>query len=104
MSRVYDPEGEHQRDPQAWPYWAGAEELRGLPPHIVTNYELDLIRDEGASFVRRLQAAEVPAISRTITGATHVVELAMPDLVPELVDETLASIAGFAHRAAEANR
>ncbi len=104
MSRVYDPEGEHQRNPQAWPYWAGTEELRGLPPHIVTNYELDLIRDEGASFVRRLQAAEVPAISRTITGAIHVVELAMPDLVPELVDETLASIAGFARRAAEAKR
>ena len=104
MSRVYDPDGEHQRDPQAWPYWAGTEDLRGLPPHIVTNYELDLIRDEGASFVRRLQAAEVPAISRTITGAIHVVELAMPDLVPELVDETLASIAGFARRAAEAKR
>ncbi len=98
MSRVYDPQGDHERDPQAWPYWASEEDLRGLPPHIVTNYELDLIRDDGAIFARKLQAAGVSAISRTITGATHVVELAMPDLVPELVDETASSIVSFAQR------
>ncbi len=102
MSRVYDPQRIYERNPQAWPYWATEAELSGLPPHIVTNYELDLIRDEGASFVRKLQAAGVPAISRTITGAMHVVDLAMPDLVPELVDETLGSIVGFAQRMAEA--
>lgn len=98
MSRVYDPKGEHERDPLAWPYWASDEELHGLPPFIVTNYELDLIRDDGAIFTRRLQAAGVSAISRTITGAIHVVELAMPDLVPELVDETSSSLVAFAKR------
>jgi acetyl esterase/lipase len=100
MSRVYDPEHKHQDNPQAWPYQATPEVLRGLPPHIITNYELDLIRDDGVIYAKKLQAAGVAAFSRTITGAIHVVDLAMPDLVPELFDETLSSIAGFARRMA----
>ena len=100
MARVYDPKDRHELNPLAWPYHATAEQLQGLPPHIITNYELDLIRDDGAIFARKLQAAGVAAFSRTITGAIHVVELAMPDLVPELLDETVASLVGFATRLA----
>lgn len=98
MARVYDPKGGHAHDPMAWPYHATEKELKGLPPHIITNYELDLIRDDGAIFARKLQAAGVDAISRTITGAIHVVELTMPDLVPDLFDETINSLTGFARR------
>ena len=98
MARVYDPESEHEYDPMAWPYHATNDQLEGLPPHIITNYELDLIRDDGAFFARKLQAAGVSAISRTITGATHVVDLVMPDLFPELLDETINSLVGFARR------
>lgn len=98
MARVYDPKNEHAHDPMAWPYHATEEDLKGLPPHIITNYELDLIRDDGAIFARKLQAAGVDAISRTITGAIHVVELTMPDLVPDLFDETINSLTGFARR------
>jgi acetyl esterase/lipase len=101
MSRVYDPKGAHEQNPMAWPYHASDEVLKGLPPHIITNYELDLIRDDGAVFARRLQAVGVPAISRTIDGAIHVVEIAMPDLVPELVEDTVGSLVGFARRLAE---
>ena len=101
MARVYDPEDRHALNPLAWPYNATSEQLQGLPPHIITNYELDLIRDDGAIFARKLQAAGVAAFSRTITGAIHVVELAMPDLVPELLDETVASLVGFAGRLAD---
>ena len=101
MARVYDPKDRHELNPLAWPYHATTEQLQGLPPHIITNYELDLIRDDGAIFARKLQAAGVAAFSRTITGAIHVVELAMPDLVPELLDETVASLVGFADRLAD---
>ena len=97
MTRVYDPLNKHEHNPMAWPYHADEQTLKGLPPHIIVNYELDLIRDDGAVFARNLQAAGVPAISRTIDGAIHVLELAMPDLVPELLNDTLGSIAGFAH-------
>lgn len=57
---------------------------------------MDLIRDEGAVFARKLQALGVSAISKTIDGAPHVMEIAMPDLVPELVRDTVGSLTEFA--------
>jgi acetyl esterase/lipase len=100
MTRVYDPKNEHENNPMAWPFHASLEVLQGLPPHIIINYEMDLIRDDGAVFARNLQAAGVAAISRTVTGAPHVAEIAMPDLMPELVDDTIGSIVGFAEKLA----
>ncbi len=100
MTRVYDPLSKHEHNPLAWPFQATEKHLKGLPPHIITNYELDLIRDDGAVFARKLQAAGVAAISRTIDGAIHVVDLAMPDLVPELTAETVDSLVNFARRLA----
>ena len=100
MTRVYDPENEHENNPMTWPFHASPEVLQGLPPHIIINYEMDLIRDDGAVFARNLQAAGVAAISRTVTGAPHVAEIAMPDLMPELVDDTVGSIVGFTRKLA----
>ena len=97
MARVYDPTDEHEHNPLAWPFHATQASLKGLPPHIITNYELDLIKDDGAVFARKLQAAGVSAISRTIDGASHIPEIAMPDIIPELTEETLRSLAGFAN-------
>ena len=68
---------------------------------MTTLNELDLIRDDGAIFARNLQAVGVPAISRTIDGAIHVQEMAMSDLVPELLHDTVGSLAGFAHQLAK---
>ena len=96
MTRVYDPKDEHEKNPMAWPFHATQDVLKGLPPHIIINYEMDLIRDDGAVFARNLQAAGVAAISRTVTGAPHVAEIALPDLMPELVDDTVGSIVGLA--------
>lgn len=100
MTRVYDPKDEHEKNPMAWPFHATQDVLKGLPPHIIINYEMDLIRDDGAVFARNLQAAGVAAISRTVTGAPHVAEIALPDLMPELVDDTVGSIVGFAEKLA----
>lgn len=100
MTRVYDPKDEHEHNPMTWPFHAKQEVLKGLPPHIIINYEMDLIRDDGAVFARSLQASGVAAISRTVTGAPHVAEIAMPDLMPELVDDTVGSIVGFARKLA----
>ncbi|HAK51838.1 MAG TPA: alpha/beta hydrolase [Gammaproteobacteria bacterium] len=96
MTRVYDPKDMHEHDPMAWPFHATAKELKGLPPHIITNYELDLIRDDGAVFAQKLTKSGVSAISRTITGAPHVPEIATPDLIPELTRDTVASLVEFA--------
>ena len=97
MTKVYDPQDAHETDPMAWPFHATESDLKGMPPHIVTNYELDLIRDDGAVFARKLLEAGVPAVSRTIDGAVHVPEIAMPDLVPDLARDTVQSLAGFAN-------
>lgn len=97
MTKVYDPQDEHETNPMAWPFHATESALKGLPPHIITNYELDLIRDDGAVFARKLQQAGVSALSHTIDGAVHVPEIAMPDLIPELTRETVQSLVGFAN-------
>lgn len=97
MTKVYDPQDEHETNPMAWPFHATGSALQGLPPHIITNYELDLIRDDGAVFSRKLQQAGVAALSRTMDGAVHVPEIAMPDLIPELTRETVQSLVGFAN-------
>ena len=47
-------------------------------------------------FAQRLRSAGVEATSKIINGAHHVPELAMPDVIPELTRDTLASIAAFA--------
>ena len=96
MMKVYDPQDKHITDPLAWPYHASKRDLEGLPPHIVTVYDLDPIRDEGLIFARKLLAAGVPAIARTLNGVTHAADLSMPDVVPDLFEETIRSIHGFA--------
>lgn len=96
MTRVYDPADAHAANPLAWPYHARKGDLEGLPPHIVTGYDLDPIRDEGIIFARKLLAAGVPTIARTLEGVTHAADLSMPDVVPDLFWETIRSIHGFA--------
>jgi len=96
MTKVYDPSDQYETNPMAWPFHANEDCLRGLPPHMILNYELDLIRDDGVTYARNLRAAGVEATSITVAGIHHVPEIAMPDTVPELTRDTIASIAAFA--------
>ena len=86
-------------NPLAYPFVAKENELRGLPPHIIVNYELDLIRDEGVVFAQRLRNSGVDATSMIINGSNHCNEIAMPDVMPELTRDRLMSIATFARGA-----
>ena len=96
MTKVYDPLDQYETNPMAWPFHANEDCLRGLPPHMILNYELDLIRDDGVTYARNLRAAGVEATSITVAGIHHVPEIAMPDTVPELTRDTIASITAFA--------
>lgn len=96
MTLVYDPLSQHEHNPMAWPFHASKESLRGLPPHMILNYELDLIRDDGITYARNLRSAGVTATSHTVAGIHHVPEIAMPDVVPELTQDTVGSIVTFA--------
>jgi acetyl esterase/lipase len=61
--------GTDQASPYAAP--ARATELAGLPPAVVTAYELDALRDEGIAYAQRLLAAGVPTELHVYPGAFH---------------------------------
>ena len=97
LAKVYDPTGENTSNPLAWPYQCSTEDLEGLPPHVISVNELDPLRDEGLFFYRRLMAAGVPAMGRTVHGTSHAGDLTFPDLTPNLYIETLRSLHQFTH-------
>ena len=97
MAAVYDPSGEHATDPLAWPYFADVDELRGLPPHVISVNELDPLRDEGLAYHRRLLAAGVSSVGRTVHGTCHAGDLIFEAVIPDVTAATIRDLAGFAH-------
>ena len=93
---AYDPGGENARNPLAWPYHAARDDLVGLPPHVVSVNELDPLRDEGLIFARKLMAAGVPTVSRTVNGTAHGGDTVTPQVLPEAYYATIRDIHGFA--------
>lgn len=98
MSGVYDPRGDHARNPLCWPYHAQTSDLEGLPPHVISVNELDPLRDEGLAYYRKLLAAGVSASARTVNGTCHAGDLMMPNAVPDLYASTQDDIISFAKR------
>jgi acetyl esterase/lipase len=96
LAKVYDPTGEHRNDPLAWPLSARPDDLAGLPPHVISVNELDPLRDEGLAFYRKLVRAGVAAVARTVHGTPHAGDLSYPDVTPEVYQDTLRSLKGFA--------
>lgn len=96
MATLYDPAGEHTTNPLAWPYYAGPEDLAGLPPHVVTTDELDPLRDEGLMYLRALRRAGVSASGHTFNGVGHAGEQIAAAAVPDLFHRALRDVADFA--------
>jgi acetyl esterase/lipase len=94
---AYDPEGKNATNPLAWPYHAGADDLQGLPPHVISTNELDPFRDEGLAYYRKLQAAGVASRARVVVGTCHAAEINFMKAIPDVYDATLSDIAVFAH-------
>ena len=62
---------------------------------MISVNELDPLRDEGITYYRKLAAAGVQAIGRTVLGTSHAADEYF-DVLPEVCEETMRSIVGFA--------
>ena len=96
--RLYDPSGEHSRDPLAWPFWATEEDLKGLPPHLIVTSELDPLRDEGNAYYRKLLMAGVRVVAKINLGVIHEAELFLRQTLPDLFLANLWEIKTFVDR------
>ena len=83
-----------RRNPLAWPGFATADDVRGLPPTMISVNECDPLRDEGINFYRLLISAGVPAACRQVMGTIHGTEI-FPMTCPDISRETARSIADF---------
>jgi acetyl esterase/lipase len=90
----YGIEAFEARDPLAWPGFATEDDVRGLPPVMISVNECDPLRDEGINFYRLLLRAGVNAQCRTVMGTVHGTEI-FPTFAPDVSRTTAASIAEF---------
>ena len=85
------------RDPLAWPAFATAEDVAGLPPTVISVNECDPLRDEGISFYRLLINSGVRARCRQLMGTIHGTEV-FPITCPDISHNTASDIANFCAR------
>ena len=85
------------RNPLAWPAFATAEDVKGLPPTMISVNECDPLRDEGIQFYRLLIQNGVQARCRQVMGTIHGTEI-FPICCPDISRDTAADIAGFCKR------
>lgn len=55
----------------ASPLLATPEQLKGLPPTLIQSAEKDVLRDEGESYARKLDAAGVSVVASRYNGMIH---------------------------------
>jgi acetyl esterase len=94
---AYGIEAFQARNPLAWPSFASLDDLRGLPPTVISVNECDPLRDEGLVFYRRLLAAGVAARGRQVMGTVHGTEI-LAIACPDISRDTASDLANFARR------
>jgi acetyl esterase len=91
----YLPDTERRFAVTASPLRATIDDLRGLPPALVINGELDVLRDEGEAYARKLIQADVP-VTQVRYGATiHDFVLLNPITDTPAPRGAIAQAAGF---------
>ncbi|MBB82389.1 MAG: esterase [Deltaproteobacteria bacterium] len=95
---AYGIEEFERENPLAWPAFASEDDVRGLPPTVISVNECDPLRDEGIEFYRLLLRAGVPARCRQVMGTIHATEI-FQMACPDVSRETAASLAHFCREA-----
>lgn len=67
----YTTDPKQRNEIHASPLRASLEQLKGLPPALVQTAEMDVLRDEGEAYARRLNAAGVPVTAVRYNGMIH---------------------------------
>lgn len=81
---VYVRNKEDYNLPLLAPLKSTVEELKGLPPALIINAEIDVLRDDGEAYARKLKKAGVNTISTRYNNVRHAfVTLATPTICPE---------------------
>jgi acetyl esterase/lipase len=91
----YGIEAFEERNPLAWPSFAGVDDVEGFPPTVINVNECDPLRDEGINFYRLLLSAGVQARCRQMMGTMHGTEI-FAIACPDITRDTARDIAGFA--------
>jgi acetyl esterase len=91
----YGIEAFRARNPLAWPGFATAEDVRGLPPVVINVNECDPLRDEGINFYRLVIQSGGAARCRQMMGTIHGTEI-FPSVCPDVSRDTARDIADFA--------
>jgi len=94
---AYGIEAIAAKDPLAWPGFATLDDVKGLPPTVISVNECDPLRDEGIHFYRLLLQAGVPARCRQVMGTIHGTEI-FAVACPDISRDTASDLANFARR------
>lgn len=67
----YTTDQTNRKEPMVSPLQASIEQLEGLPPALIINGELDVLRDEGEAYAHKLMEAGVAVTAVRYHGTIH---------------------------------